>query len=102
MEKKILNFKKIIVPTRVVYQNSIRIITRINLDFVINGYSIYLDEESRLEKVIVNGKHPNSNPDTNEFCIPSSASINNDSLHKKLLTYNIVRRKIVMHYRSII
>lgn len=68
--KKILNFKKTVVPTRVIYGYSIRLITKINLDFVINGYSIYLDEESRLEKVIINGKHPNSDPDTNEFCIP--------------------------------
>ena len=69
MEKKVLNFKRIIVPTRVIYKNSIRLITRINLDFVVNGYSVYLDEESRLEKVIINGRHPNSDPNTNEFCI---------------------------------
>lgn len=71
METKVLRFKKTIVPTRVIYKNSIRMITKINLDFVVNGYSVYLNE-SGLEKVIINGKHPNSDPNTNEFCIPIS------------------------------
>ena len=96
MKKRVLKFKRIVVPARVIYKDSIRKITSIKTDFIINGYSIYLDDESKIEKVVINGKHPNSDPETNEFCLSKpfkdSLKISKDSLKsldKLLSTYNM-------------
>jgi len=66
-----MRFKKRIVPNRFFCKKGVFRITEINSKYVINEYVIEVDND-RVSKVIINAKHPNSDPRTNEFCLPKS------------------------------
>jgi len=63
-------FKKRLVPSKIIKDRKIIHIDGIFDDsLIIKGYTLY-SENSKLRRAIINGRHPNSNPKNNEFCIP--------------------------------
>ena len=87
-------FKKTIIPTKIIKDRQIIHIDRItDNSLIIRGYVVF-SEKMRLKKVVLDGRHPNSNPKTKEFCIPSSLrdrTINSDlilHLERAIKTYN--------------
>lgn len=63
-------YKKRIVPNRFFYQGKLFRITEISLDYVITECRIEVNNNDTINKVLINAKHPNSDPKTNEFCLP--------------------------------
>ena len=66
-KREILEF---IVPRKLIFQNKMFEILKINSDYHIRGYTIKTCDDF-IEEVIISGKHPNANPRTDEFCIPN-------------------------------
>jgi len=66
-----MRFKKKIVPNRFFCKEGVFRITEIASKYVINEYMIEVDNNC-INKVIIDAKHPNSDPRTNEFCLPKS------------------------------
>ena len=58
-----------IIPDKLIYDGEIFEITKLHKSLWINGFEIYLDENRNIEKIIIDGKHPNVNPDTNTLCL---------------------------------
>ena len=65
---RVLYFKKNLVPTRFFYKGETAKISKVDKDFIISGYTVYLSGDS-IKKVIIEGKHPNAHPVTGEFCL---------------------------------
>jgi len=68
----IAEIKEEIVPNRLIYKKRSYVIKRVANKFKIKGIKIYFTQSGKLEKVIINGEHPNSNPETGEFCLPEN------------------------------
>lgn len=60
---------KNIIPEKMIENKSMHKIDWLDDEFKISGYRLYI-KNYRVDKLILNGKHPNCHPDTNEFCIP--------------------------------
>jgi len=65
---RILNFNTHIFPLRFFYKGDTFPISKINKEYMITNYKIYL-VDGYIDKVIINSKHPNADPDTGEFCL---------------------------------
>ena len=63
--------KKRIVPDKLMSCSTLYYITITNPKFIINEYEICVGNNKKIEKIkLLEGKHPNCDPQTNEFCIP--------------------------------
>ncbi len=82
LEATVAKVKTTIVPSRLIYQGQTKRIRRVNRNFVINSYEIYLAGRIIL-KVKIDASHPNCDPDTNEFCI-------SDNLKHKVIDQKIL------------
>jgi len=69
MSIKEVETKKVIVPKKMIYRNSLFRITDIDPKYVIRKYTVRL-VDGKIDSVYLDSIHPNSDPDTNEFCIP--------------------------------
>ena len=68
MDTKVI--KKIIIPSRLIYEKQLYKITKISKKYVIREYMI-TEINGRFDSLFVTTPHPNVNPKTNMFCIPS-------------------------------
>jgi len=66
--EQILDYNTYLVPGRFFYKDETFRISRINNDYIVTNYKIYL-VDGYISKVIINAKHPNANPDTGELCL---------------------------------
>lgn len=62
-------FKKFIKPIRMKYKNEYYEILASSIKFLIKKYKVRL-VDGKLNEIYVDGEHPNSDPLTNQFCIP--------------------------------
>jgi len=69
MEK--ITIKKEIKPYVFILNSKVYNITRINPEYLISEYTIFLNDNKTVEKVVLKDgeKHPNCNPRNNELCI---------------------------------
>jgi len=77
LKAKLREFRKIIVdkrivPTKVIDNRRIKNIKSLTEDFVINSYTIILSDDLKIKNVFLDCRHPNANPETNEFCFPDN------------------------------
>ena len=61
--------KKIkIIPDKMIFGSKIREIINLDKSLWIKGFEVYLDENRNIEKIIIDGKHPNANSN-NVLCL---------------------------------
>lgn len=60
-----------IIPRKLIFNNQIYKITKLDKKFQINGY-VVKTVEGKIDMVILRSAHPNALPKTGEFCIPST------------------------------
>ena len=90
---KQIKVSKVLDPRRLIRNKKIYDI-RVREDFIIRNYVIELID-NKIYSVFIDARHPNSNPENNEFCIPEivmSASFGNgvkNLLEYFLTTYNL-------------
>jgi hypothetical protein len=60
-----------ILPNKAFYQKRSREIVGLNSKCVIRKYKVVVDD-NKIQKVLLNTKHPNCHPKTKEFCLPKS------------------------------
>ena len=65
-----LLYKKRVVPNKFFWHDEVFRITRIKSKYVITEYRIEVTNNGFINKLTINAKHPNSDPVTNEFCLP--------------------------------
>jgi len=66
-------FRRKIIPDKLICISNFYKIILIDSEYIINKFEVYVDETRRVKKIlIVNGKHPNCDPETNIFCLPDS------------------------------
>ena len=70
MEIKDHEIRELYVPNKLIFRNEVYEIIDINRKFTIKGYVIKT-VDGKVDMVILNNPHPNANPRTGEFCIPS-------------------------------
>lgn len=58
-------------PRKLIFKNELYNITELSEKFEIKNY-IVKTVNGKIDMVILNNPHPNANPRTGEFCIPSS------------------------------
>jgi hypothetical protein len=58
-------------PRKLIFKNELYSITKLAEKFEIKNYIVKTVNE-KIDMVIINNPHPNANPRTGEFCIPSS------------------------------
>ena len=61
----------IFVPQRMIYNNKLYNIKRVAERYIIKGYRVDLID-GKIFNIIIDGVHPNADPNTNDFCIPDS------------------------------
>lgn len=62
--------KKIkIIPDKLIYKDEIHEIIKLDKSLWINGFEIYLNENGNIEKIVIDGKHPNADPGTKVLCL---------------------------------
>jgi hypothetical protein len=61
---------KTITPEKMLYNNEAYRILSLPKDYIISTYNLFLTDNQKLQKVLINAYHPNANPDTCEFCLP--------------------------------
>jgi len=61
----------VFVPNKLIFKNEIHEISDLRKKFVIRGYTIKT-VNNKIDMVIIKNPHPNSDPNTGEFCIPQS------------------------------
>lgn len=64
--------EKKIVPNKCIIDNHVYKITRLNPEFIIETFDVIYDKRNKIKSVLLQNRHPNCNPNTNEFCIPTS------------------------------
>jgi len=67
---KTMLFKKRIIPNKFFYEGKVFRITEISSKYIITECKIEVTNNNAIKRVIINAKHPNSNPENNEFCLP--------------------------------
>lgn len=63
--------REVYVPHKLLYRNQIHEIIDIDPKFVISGFVIKTVND-KIDQVLLKNPHPNANPKTGDFCIPSS------------------------------
>ncbi len=58
-----------IIPNRIIFKGQNKKIIRLSDKFTITSYNLHFTKDETLKKVVLNNPHPNSNPETNEFCL---------------------------------
>lgn len=66
---KNIEVKKVIVPRKMIYKNSLFRITDIDQKYIVRSY-VVRTVDGKIDSVRLDSEHPNSDPDTNDFCIP--------------------------------
>lgn len=69
MKVKEVRIRKVIVPKKMFYKRRLYKITDIDKKYVIREYVVRLFD-GKINAVFIDAPHPNSDPSTNEFCIP--------------------------------
>ena len=106
MSGKIIKVEKIIIPTKAIYKKRVKEIKKVDSSFVVKGYNIHL-KNKKIDKVTIDSKHPNCNPENNELCIPDFVkNINLDKtviivIENLLQTFNLDSCYYIpwMHFR---
>jgi hypothetical protein len=70
MESKTVKIRKPIAPQKIIHNGDIYQIIDYPYEYFIKGYKITL-MDGRIDDVHINGKHPNAQPGTGEFCLPN-------------------------------
>ncbi len=52
------------------FKGNVYDITSVDRDYIIREFDIIV-EDMKIKRVILKDKHPNCNPETNEFCLPT-------------------------------
>jgi hypothetical protein len=79
---EISSIQKLIIPDKLICNSNFYKITITDSNYIIKGFEVYT-KSNKIEKIKLNEKHPNCNPDTKEFCIPSfvkGMNFNDDSI----------------------
>ena len=85
MRVKEIRIKKIIVPKQMIYKRQLYKITDIDKKYIIREYKVIMFD-NKINNVYIGSLHPNSDPSTNEFCIPHELrQLNFNSETKKFL-----------------
>lgn len=64
-------YKERIIPNKLILDSKFRKIKITNSEYYIDKFTVYLNENNHIEKLIIDtGKHPNCNPKNKEFCLP--------------------------------
>ena len=64
------NFKKEIIPEKLILGDKLYKIKIVSKDYIIEDFDIYTND-NKIKKIKINkGKHPNCDPDTKIFCFP--------------------------------
>ncbi len=63
---------KKIIPERIIYQNKIYKITKINPNYIIDIYTLFLNKNNQLIEVKLDADHCNADPYTDLFCLSSN------------------------------
>jgi hypothetical protein len=58
-----------IIPDKIIFNRKIYEIKNVDKSLQIDGFEIYLDKEKNVEKIVLNGQHPNANPKTKILCL---------------------------------
>ncbi len=61
--------KKLIIPKRLIFENNVYYLTKLDKILIIKSYVIEL-KDSRIVRLFLNNRHPNCDPSTNLFCLP--------------------------------
>jgi len=78
---------KIIIPSKVKYQNEIYEIRFLAKELYIKGYEVSTID-NLIYSIKVNGTHPNANPQTNNFCFPKELASMNFNNKSKIIIEN--------------
>jgi hypothetical protein len=65
----VIKKKMKIIPDKLIFDGEIHEMTKLDKSLWISGFEVYLDENRNIEKVIIDGKHPNADPSTNILCL---------------------------------
>ena len=65
----VIKKKMKIIPDKLIYFGEIYEIKKLDKSLWINGFEIYLDENKNIEKIVLDGEHPNAEPETNVLCL---------------------------------
>lgn len=66
--KRTVTVNETVVPDKLTFARQVFEI-EVPEKFWIRGFKIILDDNNKIEKVIVNGSHPNADPETCELCL---------------------------------
>ena len=58
-----------IIPDKLIFDGKIHEIIKLDKSLWIKGFQVYLDENRNIEKVVIDGIHPNADPGTNILCL---------------------------------
>jgi hypothetical protein len=84
-----------IIPDKLIFGGKVHEIFYLDKELEIDGFKIDLDERRRICRVILNGKHPNADPNTNELCLTEEVigepveKIGFPMLYSFISTYNL-------------
>lgn len=93
----IIKKKMKIIPDKLIYRGKIREMIKLNKNLWINGFEIHLDENRNIEKIVIDGKHPNADPSTNVFCLTNEIigkpveSVGFSMIFSLISTYNLTQ-----------
>jgi len=76
-------FNEIIFPDKLLYELKMFNIKIIDQKYIIKSFEIHTVNNKVDKLIITNGKHPNCNPETFEFCIPhffKTLDLNSDTI----------------------
>ena len=62
---------KKIIPKWLIYRSEAYEIAKIDKSFHVDGFTLHLDENRNLLKVVIGGKHPNADPESKELDLPN-------------------------------
>jgi len=62
---------EVYVPNKLIFKNEIHEILNLDSKFIIGGYKVKT-VDGKIDMITLSCPHPNANPRTGEFCIPSN------------------------------
>jgi len=65
----IIKKKMKMIPDKIIFAGEIYEMIELDKSLWIKGFEVYLDENRNIEKVVIDGKHPNADPGTNVLCL---------------------------------
>ena len=78
---------KPIVPDKMFFDNKKFVLTKVDPEFVIKIYDIFLDRNNCVRKLSLLSKHPNCDPKTKLFCLPNFVKENEFNEAVKCMIY---------------